>query len=208
MRGSTGGWAWMPTRRSRRARCIGACSAAEHDSQLIPPSQPGFRALIFACQHACLVIQKAPCLAPMLRIGALRGCGRKRTAGNSPRCARLRHPSVFFSFGLHCSALRPRGPNTNEDRLANASPRSRSDLWSDNAEGESDRNAAKLLNSYSIVVATPLASLAAPVLGPRVARREAQGRRVSGALRRCGQLFEDRQSDPSSGRIPSDRASQ
>ena len=51
-------------------------------------------------------------------------------------------------------------------------------------------------------------SVVAPVFGSRVARREAQGRRVSGALRRCGQLFEDRQSDPSSGRIPSDRASQ
>ena len=30
-------------------------------------------------------------------------------AGNSPRCARLRHPAVLISFGLHCSALRPRG---------------------------------------------------------------------------------------------------
>ena len=49
---------------------------------------------------------------------------------------------------------------------------------------------------------------AAPVFGPLVKRREAQGRRVSGALRRCGQLFERRQSDASSGRIPSDRASQ
>ena len=51
-------------------------------------------------------------------------------------------------------------------------------------------------------------SVVTPVFGPRVERREAQGRRVSGALRRGGQLFEDRQSDPSSGRIPSDRASQ
>ena len=46
----------------------------------------------------------------------------------------------------------------------------------------------------------PGARLAVPVFGPRVARREAQGRRVSGALRRCGQLSERRQSDASSGR--------
>jgi len=39
----------------------------------------------------------------MLRIDALRGSGRKRTAGNS---LALKHPAVFFSFGLHCSALR------------------------------------------------------------------------------------------------------
>ena len=40
-------------------------------------------------------------------------------------------------------------------------------------------------------------SVVAPVFGSRVARREAQGRRVSGALRRCGQLSERRQSDAS-----------
>ena len=42
----------------------------------------------------------------------------------------------------------------------------------------------------------PGARLAVPVFGPRVARREAQGRRVSS-------MSEDRQSDPSSVRIPS-----
>ena len=43
----------------------------------------------------------------MLRIGTLRGSGRKRA---SRKLAALRHPAVLSACGLHCSALRPRDP--------------------------------------------------------------------------------------------------
>jgi len=142
----------------------------------------------------------------MLRIGALRGSGRKRTAGNSPRCARLRHPAVFFFFGLHCSALRPRGAiqaKTGSLRFAKIAKRSSSD----NAEGEFDRNSAKHRNFGVAAVPTLLLGRPRCIRVPSGATRSAGPKGVR-RMRRCGQLSEDRQSDPSSGRIPSDRASQ
>ena len=141
-----------------------------------------------------------PCLAPMLRIGPLRGSGRKRA---SRKLAALKHPAVLSACGLHCSALRPRGPNTNEDRRADASPRSRSDLWSDNAEGESFRNAATRPNLYSAAV--PATGVVPPRLysGPVWSdeKHRAEGCPAHGAG--AASLFERRQSDASSGRIPS-----
>ena len=93
----------------------------------------------------------------MLRIGALRGSGRKRTAGNSPRCARLKHPAVFFSFGLHCSALRPREPNTDSRQARyRFAVKIAKRFSSDKAEGESGRNVAKHRNVDLAAVPTPL----------------------------------------------------
>jgi len=135
----------------------------------------------------------------MLRIGALRGSGRKRTAGNSPRCARLRHPAVFFSFGLHCSALRPRGPNT--DKLAVARARSRllcrTTLWPNPTRTESRADCW----------------VGGPVgfrfwLGVCIQARctATETRSGDGCPAHCAGAYsmsEDRQSDPSSVRIPS-----
>ena len=68
----------------------------------------GFRAAARVTSLACpreVTKRRAPCLAPMLRIGSLRGSGRKRA---SRKLASLKHPAVYSAYGLHCSALRPR----------------------------------------------------------------------------------------------------
>jgi len=87
--------------------------------------------LLFACPNKSNQNKRHPVLrrrfAPM---PSHRGpqAGRPET-----RCAQTsgRPWSIdVAACGPRCSALRPRGPNTNKDRLANASPRSRSDLWS------------------------------------------------------------------------------
>ena len=135
----------------------------------------------------------------MLRIGALRGSGRKRTAGNSPRYARLRHPAIFFSFGLHCSALRPRGPNTGKLAVARSRLgflcRIRRAPNPTRAEPQAENRLAGVGDSH---------------YGPDVciwARCTAtQTRSGEGCPAHCAGAYsmsEDRQSDPSSVRIPS-----
>ena len=79
-----------------------------------PKSTWGFallrECLLFACPNKSHQNKRHPVLRRRFAPMPCAAPAASGPAGNSPRCARLRHPAVLSACGLHCSALRPRDP--------------------------------------------------------------------------------------------------